>query len=115
MGADTVVVDAPGFDEGSCFGAVPEPFLVQALIAKSAVEALVGAILPRLARRNVSGLDAVVCEPAQDGGRHELWAIVGAKVERSTPNADQAGEDLDYAARANAASDVDRQAFSRPF
>ena len=46
----SIVMDAPGLDEDSCFAPRAEPLDTQALVAELAVKALVGAVLPRLAR-----------------------------------------------------------------
>ena len=49
VGTYLVVVIAPGFDQDSGFAARTEPLDGQTLVAELAVEALVGAVLPRLA------------------------------------------------------------------
>ena len=47
---DLVVVLAPGFDDDAGLAARAEPFDGQALVAEFAIEAFIGAVLPRLAR-----------------------------------------------------------------
>jgi hypothetical protein len=50
MRSHLVVVAAPVLDQSTGFLPRPEPLLVQTLIAKPTIEALIGAVLPRLAR-----------------------------------------------------------------
>ena len=54
-----VVVSAPSFDDDARFSTTAEPFDRQALIAELAVEALIGAVLPRLARVDERRLDVL--------------------------------------------------------
>lgn len=49
MRPHVIVMAPPDFDEDTSFGAAAEPFHAQAFIAELAVEALVIAVLPRLA------------------------------------------------------------------
>ena len=76
VGPDGVVVDAPGLDEDGRFGPGSEPLDAQALIAELAVEALIGAILPRLAGVVEDGGDAGMRDPLEDGPADELGPVV---------------------------------------
>ena len=49
VGPDGVVVDAPGLDEDGRFAPGSEPLDAQTFVPELAVEAFIGAILPRLA------------------------------------------------------------------
>src|SRR5213592_5314142 len=85
------------------------PELTQALVAEFAVEAFGNAILPRLAGLDQCRVDALRDDPGQERFRHELRAVVAAQEARGTACADQAGEHLDHARRADAAIDIDGQ------
>ena len=58
MRSNGIVVPTPGFDDDLRLATTAEPFDAQALVAELAVEALVGTVLPRLARVDQCGLDA---------------------------------------------------------
>jgi hypothetical protein len=66
MRPDMVVVPTPGFDYDARLFAAPEPLERQALVPELSVEALIGAVLPRLARVVESGVDLLVGKPLQD-------------------------------------------------
>ena len=53
----SIVMPTPDFDQDARFDAVAKPFHVQALVAEFAVEALVVAVLPRLARIDQGSVD----------------------------------------------------------
>ncbi len=74
--ADLVVMATPVLDQDT--GLVPgtKPLLVQAFIAQPPVEALVGAVLPRLARIVQCGLDVRFSDPFEDRVADELRAVV---------------------------------------
>ena len=63
MRTDLVEMPAPGFDHGLGLGAREEPLHAQAFVAELAVEALADAVLPRLARIDQGGLDALIGDP----------------------------------------------------
>ncbi len=75
-----VVVTTPVFDHDLRIDPILEPLQAQALVAELAVEALVGTVLPRLARIDVRGVDVRRQQPAQDRAGDELRAVVGAQV-----------------------------------
>ena len=72
MRPDVVVVHAPGLDHHARLLASSEPFEVEALFAKAAVEALVRSVLPGLPRVDVGAVDLLRNKPAQDGAGDEL-------------------------------------------
>ena len=115
MRADLVVVLPPRLDDRGCFSSRTKPLHVQALLAEAPVEALVGAVLPRLAGRDVRGLDALRRGPAQDRAGDKLGPVVGPEIARGASVAHEAGEQVDDSAGANAARDVDGQRLSGPF
>ena len=94
MWTNLVVVAAPGFHDGLGLGAREEPLHAQALVAELAVEALADAILPRLARVDQRGLDALVDDPLRQRAGDELGAVVGAQVARRTTFADEPRQHL---------------------
>lgn len=98
-----VVVPPPGLDQHLGLEPIPEPLHAQALITELAVEALGGAILPRLARFDEGGLDAFAVQPAQDGPADELRAVVGTKIARCAMFADQLRQHFDDPPRPDAA------------
>ena len=73
-----VVVPAPGLDDGPGLGSRAEPFEAQALVAELAVEALRRTVLPRLARIDQRGLDALLDDPLQERAGDELRPVIGA-------------------------------------
>jgi len=115
VGADLVVVLAPRLDDRGGLLAVAKPFHAQARVAQLAVEALVGAVLPRLARVAQDAVDARGGEPPQNCTRDELRAVVAFERVRGAMEADEVRKHLDHAGRSNAAGDVDRQRFARVF
>jgi hypothetical protein len=114
VGPHSVVVASPRLDEDGSFGPSTKPLETEALVSKLAVEALVHPILPRLSRSNVRGVDVGRGEPAVHSSRKELRAIVGTQVLRSAMETDEPREDVDDASGADAAGDVDGEAFPRP-
>lgn len=113
--SDSVVVLAPGLDQDARLAAGVEPFGIQALVAQAAVEALVGAVLPRIAGLDMHGLDPVPGDPLQDRQRHELGAVVAADERRCAAFAHQPGQDLSLTRRTDRACNVDLQALARTY
>jgi hypothetical protein len=58
-----IAMPTPDFDEHAGFGAATETLHAQALIAELAVEAFVGAVLPRFAGIDQGGVDLGLREP----------------------------------------------------
>lgn len=56
MRPDLVVLTSPLLDVHAGFGTIAKPLHVEALVSKLPVEALVGTVLPRLARCDEGGL-----------------------------------------------------------
>src|SRR5207249_4129015 len=71
--------------------------------------------LPRLTRIAEHAVDPRRGEPAENGERDKLGAVVAAQRAGGAVRADELGEHLDHAPRANATRDVDRQRFARVF
>lgn len=99
----------PLLNGGARLKAVAREFHAQTFLAKPAVDALVGAVMPRLARLRQRHLQSLIGRPLEQPRRDELRAVVRAKCLRRSALADQAAQDLDAAPRADAAHDVDRQ------
>jgi hypothetical protein len=113
--SDGVVVLSPGFDQDLGLGTSAESLEVQAFVAELAVERLVGTVLPGLARIDQGGVDSIVGYPLQESVADELRAVVGAQVGRRAVQADQARKNVNHAPRADAAGDIDGQAFVGKF
>ena len=78
---------------------------------KLAVEALVGSVLPGLARIDQRRGDAALGDPLEDRVADELRPVVRAQEERRSVRADETREHLDHALGADRAGHVDGQAF----
>ena len=78
----------------------PKPVRAQALVAELAVQALDGAILPRLAGVHVCRFDALLLQPFAHRMADELESVARAKVARCAVFADLARQHFDHAARA---------------
>src|ERR1039457_781232 len=107
-----IVMPTPDFDQDARFDAVAKPLHVQTLVAEFAVEALVVAILPRLARIDQGGVDLGLGEPQQDPVANEFRAVVRTKEQRRTMYADQAGEHVNDASGTDASGYVDGEALA---
>ncbi len=114
VGAIFVVVTTPALDDHPRFGSASEPLHAQPLVAELAVQALGGAILPRLAGVDVRRFDALLLQPFQHRMADELGAVVRAQVARRAVFADQALQHFDHATRAQATLHVDRQRLVGP-
>ena len=75
MGAEGVVADPPVLDNPSRLGKRGEDVLVQALVAKPAVEALDEGVLDRLAWRDVMPMDPRRIREGEDGVGGELRPV----------------------------------------
>ena len=79
--SDLVVVASPSFDDHASLAQAAEPFDVQAFVAEPAVEALVGAVLPRLSRLDQCRADLRCLDPFKDPVADELWPVVRPQLE----------------------------------
>src|SRR6185437_11758974 len=95
--AHGVVVPAPCLDENAGFTAAAEPLQTETLVAQFAVERFVRSVLPRFSGIDDRGVDAIVGETLQNCVAHELGTAIGAQVNRSAVETDQAGEYIDDA------------------
>lgn len=109
MRTNVVVVTAPLLDDNAGLLAAAEPFDAQAFVPELAIEALVGAVLPRLGRVDVGGVDTGLNKPLEDRLANEFRAVVGSQGHRRPMHAHQAREDLDDPTRPDAPGHVDRQ------
>jgi len=75
MRSNGIVVQTPCFDDDLRFATTAEPFDAQAFVAELAVEALVGTVLPWLARVDQCGLDVLGVEPFEDRFADELRSM----------------------------------------
>ena len=86
---DVVVLLSILLDDDDGFAPRRKPLHVEAFVAKLSIEALVQAVLPRLAWRDVGRLDALFLQPILDGLGDELGTIVAADERRWTVQARQ--------------------------
>jgi hypothetical protein len=114
VGPHGVVVAARRFDDDASFRPSTKPLEAEAFIPELPVEALVRPILPGLPWCDVRGVDVGRSQPAMDSGREEFGPVVRTKVLRSSMMADETRQHIDDATRADAAGDVDGEAFPRP-
>ena len=78
-----VEVAPPGLDHDAGFCVRAEPFDTQAFVTKSAIEVLVGAVLPGLPGIDERRADPRFGSPPQNRLADELWPVV--KGERPKP------------------------------
>ena len=95
MGSDGIVQPPPLLDEYRCLGQCVEDLSVQELVSQFAVEALVVAVLPRTARRDVEGLDPQPGQPSPHQFRRESWPVVRAQMLGRTVPSEEIGEHLE--------------------
>src|SRR5262245_7491522 len=94
MRAPGSVITAPASDNDHRLATAAEPLQAQAFVAEAAVEALVGTVLPRLAKIDQRGLDAGSFEALEDRFADELRPVVRAQEPRCATFADQSGQHL---------------------
>ena len=107
-----VVVAPPRLDDHTRLPARSEPFQGQAFVAKLAIEALVGAVLPRLTGIAQRSGDARLGDPLEDGVADELRTIVRTHKQRRAVLTHEAREYLDDPLRANGTGHINCQAFT---
>ena len=110
-----VVMPAPRLNENAGFAATAEPLEAQTFVSEFAIEGFVRAVLPRLARIDHRGVDAIFGEPLQNRLAHKLGTTVGAQIGWGAVEADQAREYVNHAPRADRPSNVDSQALMGEF
>ena len=80
-----IVMTPPDFDEDACFGATAKPLHAQAFVAELAVEALIGAVLPRVSGIDQRSVDLRLGELLKDHLAHEFRAILRAQDRNHLP------------------------------
>jgi hypothetical protein len=103
MRPNYIVVPTRGFNDDLGLAPATEPLHAQACVAESSIEALVHAVLPRLARIDQRSLNPCGLEPLENRFAHELRALGRTQVAGRAVLADKARQNLDDASRANAA------------
>ena len=103
----------PLLDEYRCLGQCVEDLSVQELVSQFAVEALVVAVLPRTARRDVEGLDPQPGQPSPHQFRREPWPVVRAQMLGRTVPSEEIGEHLENVVSSSLSTDLDRQTLPR--
>ena len=94
-------------------GQAVEQFQVQAFVPQAAVEALIDAILPRLAWFNIRRLDLLFRQPVLDRRGNELRAVVTAEILRKAMEEKQKLQDFDHLRRRDRIVHVRLIAFPR--
>ena len=115
MGSDGIVQPPPLLDEDDSLGQCVEDLSVQELVSQFAVEALVVAVLPRTARRDVEGLHAEPGQPPPNELGRELWPVVRAQMLGRTVPSEEIGEHLENVVSSSLSTDLDRQTLPRVF
>lgn len=85
-----VVVAPPRFDEDDGLSPDGKPLRRQAFVAEAAVKALVGAVLPGLARVAIGHLDAAGLQSPTQSLGDKLRTVVASQVLRQTMHCHQA-------------------------
>jgi len=94
--SDVVVVAAPSLDQHPGFFEAAEDLAVEQLIPELAVEALVLAVLPGAAGRDIERFHRDPTEPVSDRLGRELAAVGGPDVIRRTMADKELGQDLQH-------------------
>jgi hypothetical protein len=84
-----VVVAAPSFDHRDGLGAAAEVLHIETFVTKAAIEALVRAVLPRLAGCDVRRFDALVS--CSDPGQINVLSLCFSYLSASTAGATSQG------------------------
>ena len=92
MWPDGVVVAPPRLDQHSGLGEAVEDLSVKQLVTQRAIEALVVAVLPWRAWRDVERVHADLPKPFLDCGGDELAAVVRSDMGRRAPVNEQLGQ-----------------------
>src|SRR5215831_6070941 len=112
MGAADIVTAPPGFNDPPCHWQASGHVLVEAFIAKTAIEALDKSVLNRLAWGDVVPADNAVLLPVQDGARSELGAVVADDHQRPLAGCDDGIELACYPAAGDRCVNNKRQALA---
>ena len=111
MRADGVVVTPPCLDQHLSLREAVEDLAVKKLVPKRAVEALVIAVLPRRAGRDVECLHADFPQPLLDRGRDELATIVRPDMRWWTSLDEEIGECCQHILMLELTRNDERQTF----
>jgi hypothetical protein len=111
MGSVLVAMPSPRLDQDLRIHQVPEPLHAQAFVPELAVEAFIGAVLPRLARIDMSNVDALGKNPLQYRSGNKFRPVVRSHHPRCTVNAHQPRQHLNDTAGADTRGHIDGQAF----
>src|SRR6516162_8794218 len=112
MGAADIVITPPCFNDPPCHRQASEHVLVEAFIAKAAIEALDKSVLNRLARGDVVPADNAFLLPAQNGMRGQLGAVVADYYQRFLAGCDDGIELACHPAAGDRRVDDQRQALT---
>lgn len=110
-----IVVVAKRADPDACFSHRGEDMQVQALVTHRAIETLILAILPGLARLDILCLHATLCQPSLHGCRHKLCPIVAAQMRGRAMQRNQHREHTDHALGRRCHGHIQRQSLAREF
>lgn len=105
------MLSAPASDHDLCLSQVPDPLQIQAFITQPPVEAFAVRVLPRAAGLNVGGLNVSLLQPLLHGPRNKLGSIITPYVAWCAAFPDHSVKHLDDLLSADAAGNLDRQAF----
>ncbi len=113
--SDLIVVATSVFDDDPGFQAIAEPFHRQAFVAEFSVKALVGAVLPWLARFDQNRFEFFIHGPLQQLRAHKLRTVVASKVLGRAMQAHQTAKHVDHAVGPNAYGHVNGDALPGVF
>jgi hypothetical protein len=92
-------VASPALDDDLGLAQSVEDLAVEQLIAKTSVEALDVAVLPRAAPLDVSGFGTDSRDPFLHGPGDELRSVVGPDVSGNAPQDEEVGQNVDHIER----------------
>ena len=111
MRPDRIVMAPPAFDDDLSFSEGVEDLAIEQLIAKTGVEALDIAVLPRTARFDIGSLGADSGDPFLHGLGDELRSVVGPDMTGNAAQDEQVRQNVDDIDCFELAGDTGRQAF----
>ena len=111
MWPDGVVVTAPALDDDLRLPERVEDLAIEQLVAKTGIEALDEAVLPRTAGRDVGGPCANSCNPVLNGLGDELGSVVGTNMPGNAAQDEQVRQRIEDVDRPELSGHSDGQAF----
>lgn len=89
-------VTSPLLADDACLRAIAKVFHGQAFVTELAFEALIGAVLPRLARLRKCRMNALIARTLEQPGRYELRSVIHVQGLGRAPFAGQPTQHFDH-------------------